>query len=254
MKGKWLRRKRGTKKQIGKPFPILEKKKLPHRISILRKNALTRKDYNLLVNAGYQLEPYKDLCNKDRDDYTEMLNTAKRMLGEKIKMIVGRKGKYIAVPARAEQIARMMAKKPVRNISYHAPEEGLYDGSISFVYDGDVIRNEVKLVEHDPSVASFDKHDPVVYVHRKIPEQYRKHVAIHESVEKYLKEKHGLNEYAEGHRAADEVEKKLMSLQDWARYTNIVKRIHNEELASLASPRMSGHISAPKKIRSARLR
>ena len=234
---KFKKRIRGTARQIGKPFPLLEKKKLPPKISIRRRNTLTRKDYNLLVNAGYQLEPYKDLCNKDRDDYIEMLNTAKRMLSEKIKMIVGRKGKYIAVPARSEHIARMMAKKPVRNMAYHAHEEGLYDGSISFVYDGDVIRNEVKILEHEPSVASFDKHDNVVYVHRKLAEQDRKYAAIHESVEKHLKEKYGLNEYAEGHRAADEVEKRLMTPQEWSRYMSRVKRIHNEE-----------------KIRSARLR
>ena len=38
---------------------------------------LTRADYDSLIKAGYQLEPYKDLCNKDRDDYEEMLRTAK---------------------------------------------------------------------------------------------------------------------------------------------------------------------------------
>jgi len=46
---------------------------------------LTPKDYKLLIDAGYQLEPFKDLCNKDRTDYEEMLTTARQILKEKIK-------------------------------------------------------------------------------------------------------------------------------------------------------------------------
>lgn len=43
-------------------------------------NTLPLSDYLLLKKAGYQLEPYKDLCNKDKRDYEEMLKTARQIL------------------------------------------------------------------------------------------------------------------------------------------------------------------------------
>jgi len=43
----------------------------------VKERKLTKAEYNSLIKAGYQLEPYKDLCNKNRDDYEEMLRTAK---------------------------------------------------------------------------------------------------------------------------------------------------------------------------------
>lgn len=59
-------------------------------MKILTKNqVLTLKEYNLLVKAGYQLEPYEELCivkGNDpfyRQEYEEMLRTAKKILRER---------------------------------------------------------------------------------------------------------------------------------------------------------------------------
>jgi hypothetical protein len=52
-----------------------------------KEEILTRREYNLLVKAGYQLEPYDELCVVKypegffyREEYERMLRTAKQIL------------------------------------------------------------------------------------------------------------------------------------------------------------------------------
>jgi len=45
--------------------------------------SISIKDYNIMIKAGYQLEPYEDLCNLSKEDYRIMIKTAKQILKER---------------------------------------------------------------------------------------------------------------------------------------------------------------------------
>jgi len=187
---KFKTRTRGTKKQVGKRFPVLEKKKLPPKIQ----------------------GPIK--TQKQR-----------------------------------EAIAVKLGNLPVAIVSYKQPTEK-DTGKVSILYDGHVITNRIHLVETEPWVASWDRLKPVVYVHKDVPGKYHRPISIHETIEKYICQKYGLSDKAEGHEASETAEMGVFadegfSNADWIEYMKIVERIHREELDNLGVGR-SGSRNAGK--------
>jgi GNAT superfamily N-acetyltransferase len=73
-----------------------------------------------------------------------------------------------------------------------------------------------------------------VYIDNDLPERYRKSISVHESVEKYLVERYGLDPNAEAHEVAEQVEKRWFlenyPMKEWEEYSKIVERIHRKEL------------------------
>lgn len=152
----------------------------------------------------------------------------------------GRKGLepfYRKAQSYREALAKRMARKPVLMRYYVSPEGYGSDqfGMIQFYYDGAFLSNAVRLVTHDKWVGSWDKSKPWIYIDDDVPPKYWKSLAIHESVEKYLKEKYGLDENAEGHEASEEVERRRFCKEskcpaDWDEYSKIVERVHRAEM------------------------
>jgi len=154
---RWFTRTRGSKRQIGKRFPVVEKKKLPQRFSIPR--------------------------------------------------------------------PRARPPLSISNVTYE-PATQEKDGFISFRLNGANISNKIKIAD-TARVGQFDLFTPTVYVHSNIPSKYQKALAQHESLEAYFRKRFGLNEEAEGHILAEDIERreflKSRSLSDWMTYEKTVK-------------------------------
>ena len=129
-----------------------------------------------------------------------------------------------------EALAQELAEEPVRNVSY-TPE------SISLTFNGELISNEIQIKPHESWVGSWSRKKQVIYIDDDLPEEWRETIAVHETIEKYLRERYGLNENAEGHETAEEIEKrnflKTYSQKEWEKYNRVVERIHRKESAYL---------------------
>jgi len=159
--------------------------------------------------------------------------------------LVAKYGKQVAVQIARDHVRDAIAKKmmsePITNVKYR-PASGPYTGEISLNFDGQRITNKIEVVAHEPWVGAWDKDKQVVYIQKDMPEKFRKHLALHESVEKYLHDDYGLSDMAEGHEAAEEIERKWFiqnvgTEDEWKHdYTPIVEKIHREELERIGVP------------------
>jgi len=159
--------------------------------------------------------------------------------------LVAQYGKGIAVQIARDHVRDAIAKKmmtePITNVKY-SPAVGPYPGKISFDFDGQRITNKIEIVPHEPWVGSWDQNRSVVYVQKNVPEKNRQHLSMHESVEKYLHDDYGLSDMAEGHEAAEEIErrwfvKNVGTEDEWRHdYTPVVEKIHREELEKIGVP------------------
>jgi hypothetical protein len=127
-----------------------------------------------------------------------------------------------------ERLAKKLSHAPIGSVYYDGHE-------ITVNFDGQVLSNKVVVLEHEKWVGSWNRSEPVVYIDDDVPMEFRKYVAFHESVEKYLKEKYGLSDLAEGHEITEQVEKRYFlrkhSVEDWEEYSRIVERVHRKEMA-----------------------
>lgn len=130
-----------------------------------------------------------------------------------------------------------MKKRLAQKVS-HAPIESVYyDGhKITVKFDGQVLSNKVVILQHEKWVGHWSRSEQVVYIDNDVPMEFRKFVAFHETCEKYLKERYGLDPNAEGHETAEIIEKRYFlrrSLEDWEEYSRIVKKVYRKEMASV---------------------
>ena len=129
-----------------------------------------------------------------------------------------------------------MKKRLVQKVSHEPIGPVYYDGhKITVNFDGQVLSNKVVVLEHEKWVGHWSRSEPVVYIDDDVPMEFRKYVAFHESIEKYLKEQYGLSDLAEGHEIAEAVERRYFlrnrSVEDWNEYSRIVERVHRKEMA-----------------------
>ena len=142
---RWKRRKRGTPKQIGKPFPILQKRKLP-KIKFMQ---------TTFPSGRPGAQPF--LTEPKTYEQLRRERIARQMAKKPVTNVT-------YMPPNPNQIG-------VRQY-----------GSIAFNYDGSFIRNYVKIIPHNKWVGSWDVNMPAVYIDRNVPEKYWKSLAIHEAV------------------------------------------------------------------------
>lgn len=123
----------------------------------------------------------------------------------------------------------MLPSLRVSDVKYGAPLDG-QSGFISFRFDGETIANRIKLMPDKDiaeKVGRWANNADVVFASDHVPHKYLKSLAVHESIEKYLKECYGLDENAEGHDIAEAVEKKLFlksrPIEEWKDYGKHVK-------------------------------
>jgi glycosylphosphatidylinositol transamidase (GPIT) subunit GPI8 len=127
-----------------------------------------------------------------------------------------------------ERLAWELGHSIVRDVTFTG------DG-ISLTFDGTHLSNRIVIVPHEEWVASWSRTDRVVYIDDDVPVKYHKYLAIHETVEKYLNEKYGLDPNSDAHIIAEKVEKqyflKMHTMTEWQQYSDIVEIIHRKELA-----------------------
>jgi len=120
------------------------------------------------------------------------------------------------------------------------PKIEAYNGkSISVSFDGEILRNSIKIVPHEVWVGSWTK-SPNLLIDDDIPEKpkkWRQSVALHEILEKYLDGRYGLSGTIEGHFIAEELERKWFlqhhSEKEYDEYQRIVEVTHRVELGFL---------------------
>jgi hypothetical protein len=126
-----------------------------------------------------------------------------------------------------EALAQELAEEPVRNVSY-TPDR------ISLTFNGETITNKIVIVPHESWVGSFSRKKAEIYIDNDLPTEWREFISVHETIEKYLRERYGLDPNAEGHETAEAIEKaywlKSRSESEWQQYNNVVEIIHRKEL------------------------
>jgi hypothetical protein len=95
-------------------------------------------------------------------------------------------------------------------ISMNALDVKFNGKSISFRYDRHIIKNKVVVRKHLGWVGRWSRETNTVYYDNDLVKQPKELlcVLVHESVEKYVHEKYGLSDSAEGHYVATMVEQK----------------------------------------------
>jgi len=151
--------------------------------------------------------------------------------GRKVKHIpvFAKHPKTIPFPVKRKQIlTKTLIRQPIKNLDYK-PDR------ITLTFFGEVLFNEIHILPHEEWVGSFDRTKPIVYIDNDLPKEWRKTVAIHETIEKHLKEQYGLDPNSDGHETAEAIEKrhflKHHSQKEWDEYNMVVERIHRKELA-----------------------
>jgi len=127
-----------------------------------------------------------------------------------------------------ERLARKLLHAPIGSV--------YYDGhKITVNFDGQVLSNKVVVVQHEKWVGHWSRSEPLVYIDNDVPMEFRKYVAFHETIEKYLTERYGLNPDAEAHIIAENVEHRYFTRRfgetEWKKYSDIVEIIHRREMA-----------------------
>jgi hypothetical protein len=137
----------------------------------------------------------------------------------------------------------------VKNVKFHKDK-------VSLEFDGEKMENKIVVVPNELWVGSWFRHKPVVVIDNDVPEQFRPSLAVHETIEKYVCQRYGLDSNAEGHELAEEVERRWFMQQghtedDWAEYSKIIERIHRKEFERVAKQleKFSGvHKRIPKDV------
>lgn len=116
-----------------------------------------------------------------------------------------------------------------------------YDGkNLSFRYDKTNIRNRVVMRKHLGWVGHWSRGTNTVYYDNDLVKQPKELlcVLIHESVEKYVHDKYGLSDDAEGHYVATMVEQKFARQigVNWNDYNWRVEFIYRKEMKHNKKP------------------
>jgi hypothetical protein len=126
-------------------------------------------------------------------------------------------------------------RKLVKRLSAMNALNVKYDGkTISFRYDRNLIRNKVIMKKHLGWVGQWSRTTNTVYYDDDLVNQPKELlcVLIHESIEKYVHDKYGLSDIAEGHYIATMVEQKFARTSgvNWEDYNWRVEFISRKEI------------------------
>jgi len=101
-------------------------------------------------------------------------------------------------------LIKALIKEPVKNLE-------ISDKWISFEYDDEEVSNEIIIRKHEVYVGSWAKTTNRVYIDDNIKgKKSIKAVALHESIEKLVSQKYGLDEDTDAHRVATAKEKEFI--------------------------------------------
>jgi hypothetical protein len=104
---------------------------------------------------------------------------------------------------------------------------------ISFEYDDEKIKNKIVIKKHVDEVGDwYSKNKNEVYVNRDLGGKNSvRAVALHESIEKFVTKKYGLDIEEESHMIADVVEKRFLECRgfSWRRHQERVCKVWENE-------------------------
>lgn len=98
-------------------------------------------------------------------------------------------------------LIKSLIREKVKNVK-------ITDKWISLEYDGEKIKNKIAIKKHESFVGTWSKKNNKVYLDDDLKsEKDRDAVAFHETIEKFITQKYGLDEDTDAHRIANEKEK-----------------------------------------------
>jgi len=126
-------------------------------------------------------------------------------------------------------------RKEVKRLSAMNALDVKYDGKyITFRYDRHNIKNKVVMRKHLGWVGHWSRGTNTIYYDNDLVKQPKEllSVLVHESVEKYVHDKYGLSDDAEGHYVATMVEQKFAREigVNWNDYNWRVEFIYRKEM------------------------
>jgi len=128
------------------------------------------------------------------------------------------------IDAKKRDLVKRLSNLNVSNVRF--------DGqTISLNYDGHVLHNRVRALTCEPWVGHWNRQHNIVYYDDDMGRNLRQvqSLAVHETIEKYVCQRYGLNSDAEGHYVAEMVERKYarklgIDLRDYEWRTEFVHR------------------------------
>ena len=100
-------------------------------------------------------------------------------------------------------LIKSLMREKVKNVK-------IKNGWISLEYDGEKIRNRIIIRKHEGFVGSWAKTKDKIYIDNDLKGKDRDAVAVHETVEKFVSQKYGLDEDTDAHKIATEKEREYL--------------------------------------------
>ncbi len=118
-------------------------------------------------------------------------------------------------------LVKSLIREPVKKIEI----KGKW---ISFEFDGTKIKNEIVIRKHEKYVGTWAKTRNKVYIDDNLRGKRDVNaIALHESIEKYVSQKYGLDEDKEAHEVATAKEKMFLERIDgkWKKHEKKVEKV-----------------------------
>ncbi len=118
-------------------------------------------------------------------------------------------------------LVKSLIREPLRNVKVEKDW-------ISFDYDGAKIRNKIIIKKHEVHVGSWSRKKNEVYIDNDlVGKRDVNAIALHESVEKFVAQKYGLDEDKEAHQVATAKEKMYLERIDgkWKKHEKKVEKV-----------------------------
>lgn len=141
--------------------------------------------------------------------------------------IISKVTKPITLPFLKSNVISNLKRKRVKDVDY--------DGNwIKVHFDNLVLKSRLIRLPNEQRVGSFSKvGDEVYYDDDLVRPEYIISIGVHETLEKYFKQRYGLDENNEGHILAEHIEKqwfiKNFGKDEWKDYMRLVSKIHKRE-------------------------
>jgi len=109
----------------------------------------------------------------------------------------------------------MERKKLVEKLSKLSVSSVIFKNNwISLVFDGRHLKNKV-VKRHTSLVGNWSRNHNIVFCEADLKKEDVVPILVHETVEKYVAERYGLNVDKESHKIAETVEKKFIASRSW---------------------------------------
>ena len=123
-----------------------------------------------------------------------------------------------------KELLGRLEDEPIKNIEFKG-------GWVSLEYDGKKLKNKIIVEKHQEFVGRWDVYINAVYLDDDLKGIDMEAVAIHETIEKYVSQKYGLNSYKDGHEIATMKEREFIEKKNgsWVSHQTKVANVWKKE-------------------------